>query len=118
MKKYLAILAVAIVGVGCESNTYEDLLDEEVPAGTITYNANVKSIIDANCVSCHSQGGTASFRLLTNYAEVKAAVENAGLLDRIQRQNGEPGLMPQTGRMPQDKINTILEWNAQGLPEN
>ena len=97
MKKYLAILAVAIVGVGCESNTYEDLLDEEVPAGTITYNANVKNIIDANCVSCHSQGGTASFRLLTNYVEVKAAVENAGMLDRIQRQNGEPGLCHKPG---------------------
>jgi uncharacterized membrane protein len=118
MKKYLAIIWVALLGISCESNTYDDLLEEEVPNANITYTANVKSIIDGNCTSCHAPGGAASFRPLTSYAEVKDAIQNTNLLDRIQKQNGEPGLMPQSGRMPQDKINTIVAWNAQGLPEN
>lgn len=61
---------------------------------------------------------TASFRPLTTYMEVKAAIENTDLLERIQRQNGQPGLMPQTGRMPMNNIDVILEWNMDGLPEN
>ena len=102
----------------CDSSTYESLEEPEIIVGKATYQANVKSIIDSNCVSCHSAGGTASFRPLTAYSEVRNAVLNTNLLDRIQRQNGEPGQMPQTGRMPQDKINTILQWNTDGLLEN
>ena len=102
----------------CDSSTYESLEEPEIIIGKATYQANVKSIIDSNCVSCHSVGGTASFIPLTAYSEVRNAVLNTNLLDRIQRQNGEPGQMPQTGRMSQDKINTILQWNTDGLLEN
>ena len=66
----------------------------------------------------HTPGGNAGFRPLTTYAEVKDAVQNTDLLDRIQRQNGENGIMPSTGRMSQNNINLILQWNANGLLEN
>lgn len=118
MKKYIILPLLAVGLLSCESHTYEDIEDTAPVTDTVTYNANAKSIIDANCVSCHADGGAASFRPLTTYAEVKDAVENAGLLDRIQRQNGEDGIMPQTGRMPQNNIDIILQWNADGLLEN
>lgn len=117
-KIYLSTAVLALVLFSCDSHTYEDIQEEIIIEGDVTYDANVKSIIDANCVSCHSDGNAASFRPLTNYEEVKDAVQNAGLLDRIQMQNGEPGLMPQTGRMPQSKIDVILQWNEDGLLEN
>jgi len=78
----------------------------------------VKTIIDGNCVSCHSSGGTASFRPLTTFAEVKAAVENSGLLGRIQKQTGQSGIMPQGGRMSQSNIDLVVKWNTDGLKEN
>lgn len=111
-----AFLAMALFS--CDSHTYEEISEEIVIEGDVTYNANVKSIIDANCVSCHSNGNVAAFRLLTNYNEVKNAVENGGLLERIQLQDAEPGVMPQTGRMSQAKIDVILQWNQDGLLEN
>lgn len=116
--KYMAVLIMVIALYSCESNTYEDLQDNPVVEGDVTYEQHVKPIIEANCLSCHGSGGISSFRPLGTYAELKDAVQNTNLLDRIQRQNGEPGLMPQTGRMPQANIDLILEWNMDGLLEN
>jgi len=120
MKKYIYIPLAVLALYSCESQTYAEIEADVPPVDTLTvttYAANVKAIIDNNCVSCHSEGGTASFRYLTTYDEVVDAVQNAGLLNRIQLQNGEPGQMPSTGRMPQGNIDIILQWNTDGLIE-
>lgn len=117
--KYLGVALLALFLYSCDSNTYTEIEEKQpVIEGKVTYNANVKTIIDNICTSCHSANGTASFRPLTTYAEVKEAVETAGLLDRIQLENGEPGLMPQGGKMPQSRIDLILKWKEDGLLEN
>lgn len=131
MKKIIALTVLLVTLAGCsDSDTYQDIekpTDTGTPPGTgtgtdpvttISYTKNIKPIIDANCVSCHQSAGSASFRLLTTYAEVKAAVENAQLLDRIQLQNGQQGIMPQGGRMSQTNIDLIIKWNTDGLKEN
>ncbi|KRD07333.1 hypothetical protein ASE21_17725 [Flavobacterium sp. Root901] len=116
MKKYIFLSGILFSLFSCESNTYESLEEQEVVTGPVTYNANAKAIIDANCIACHASGGT--LKPLETYAEVKDAVLNTNLLDRIQRQNGTTGQMPKSGRMSQDKINIILQWSADGLLEN
>lgn len=117
MKKYICVCVAVYVISSCETVTYEDVQPSFVITGTVTYNVHVKNIISTYCLNCHSMGGVASFRPLTTYDEVKDAIQSTNLLDRIQRQNGESGQMPQTGRMPQDKINTIIQWNSDGLVE-
>ncbi len=117
MKKLIYLPMAAFALISCDSHTYDEIEEEVVIDGPVTYNANVKAIIDNNCVVCHNDAGQASFRPLTTYAQVKAAVQEAGLLDRIQLQNGESGVMPSTGRMPQSNIDVILQWNADGLLE-
>ncbi|MCW4469768.1 cytochrome c [Flavobacterium sp. MFBS3-15] len=109
---------MAVTLFSCESNTYEDLEEDILFEGPITYNGQIKSIISANCLSCHGSDGISSFRPLGTYAELKDAVQNTDLLDRIQRRDGEQGIMPQTGRMPQGSIDLILQWNTDGLQEN
>jgi hypothetical protein len=118
INKYIMASFFIMALCSCESNTYEDLLENEVIEGDVTYEQHIKPIITANCLSCHGEGGVSAFRPLGTYADLKDAVQNTNLLDRIQRQNGEPGQMPQTGRMPQYKIDLILQWNADGLIEN
>jgi hypothetical protein len=55
---------------------------------------------------------------LVTYENVKQAVLSRGLLDRISRNNGEEGLMPNGGpRMPQNNIDLINAWSAGGLLE-
>jgi len=124
MKKTIALTILLASLASCSnSDTYEDIAtppDTGTPPVTtpvVTTYSTIKTIIDNNCVSCHSDGRTASFRLLTNYAQVKAAVENAGLLNRIQLQNGQQGIMPQGGRMSQANIDLIKKWNTDGLKE-
>jgi uncharacterized membrane protein len=127
MKKAFALTILLASLASCsDSDTYQDVSTPTTttpgtgttPGTTISYTKDVKSIIDGNCVSCHSSGRSAAFRPLTTYAEVKAAVESAGLLSRIQLQSGQQGLMPQGGRMSQTNIDLIVKWNTDGLKEN
>lgn len=125
MKKAIAFTILLSALTSCSgSDTMEDIETTPDTPGTgtstttVTYTKNVKSIIDGNCISCHSSGRSAAFRPLTTYAEVKAAVENTNLLSRIQLQNGQQGIMPQGGRMSQTNIDLIIKWNTDGLKEN
>ena len=124
MKKTIALTILLAALTSCsDSDTYQDI---ETPpetgnppaTTTISYTKNVKAIIDANCISCHQTGKSAAFRPLTTYAEVKTAVENTNLLNRIQLQNGQQGIMPQGGRMSQANIDLIVKWNTDGLKDN
>lgn len=116
MKKYIYLSGIILSLYSCESTTYESLQEPAVIVDKVTYTANVKSIIDQNCIGCHASGS--GIRPLETYDQVKDGILNSDLLDRIQRQNGMSGQMPKAGRMPQDKINTILKWNTDGLLEN
>ncbi len=122
MKKSTILFSTLFLGTilvsSCTNDSSADLsgigdLDE------VTYTNTVKSIIDNNCISCHAgtpiNGAPMS---LTTYENVKQAVLNRGLLNRISRAQGEPGMMPNGGtRLPQAVINQVQEWANQGLNE-
>ncbi|TCN53054.1 cytochrome c [Flavobacterium circumlabens] len=126
MKKLIALTLLMAAFASCsDSDTYQDIETPPTtgtpnpdPVAVSSYTKNAKSIIDANCIGCHQSGRSAAFRPLTTYAEVKAAVENGGLLNRIQLQTGQQGIMPQAGRMSQANIDVIVKWNTDGLKEN
>ena len=47
------------------------------------------------------------------------SVLNSNLIDRISRNDGADGLMPQGGpRLSQDLINIIIQWELDALLEN
>jgi len=55
---------------------------------------------------------------LTTYENVKDAVLNGGLLDRISREQGASGIMPvEANRLPQATIDKISQWAQNGQPE-
>lgn len=115
--KYL-FYSVFLFSIGCSTNSEDDLTNPVV-LNTTKYLQDVKPIIDNNCNSCHgatpSNGAPMS---LVTYAQVKEAVQNRGLLDRISRTQGAPGMMPNLGtRLPQATIDLIIDWNTDGLLE-
>lgn len=112
MKKCIYIISAVVLLIACESRTYEEISDNTPITEEVTYNKDVKPIIDANCVSCHSPGAQA----LTNYMEVKNNIDN--IIDRISRPNGDPLKMPQGGSLSPTQINIITKWKADGLSEN
>lgn len=89
------------------------------PAGSVTYEKDVKSIIDNNCIVCHAavpQNG-APISLVT-YNQVKDAVLKRSLIIRISLENGNNVLMPKGGpRLPQQTIDIVKQWEKDGLFE-
>ncbi|MCJ7933393.1 MAG: hypothetical protein MUW56_07065 [Chryseobacterium sp.] len=110
---YLLILSSAALLHSCDSRTYEDISDNKPITLPVKYTADVKPIMDNNCIGCHSAG---SFKPLTTYDQVKANID--GIIDRIQRPNGDPEKMPKGGSISAAQINIFIKWKANGLTEN
>lgn len=106
----------------CATDSIEDLLEPSVlePENPVNYTENIQSILTNNCTFCHSDPPVNGAPIsLTTYDQVVNAVVNSNLIDRISRQDGEAGAMPLGGpRLPQNLINLIIQWEADGLLEN
>ncbi len=113
MKKVVYTALLAITAIACESRTFDDISDHTPIAEEVKYTANVKAILDNNCVSCHS---ASSFKPLTTYKDVRNNID--GIINRIQRPNGDPLKMPPGGSLSQTQINTFIKWKADGFVEN
>ena len=121
MKKIIYILSFTVLTLfSCSNNSEDDLIDTTTinEEEKITYNADIKSIIDNNCVFCHDNppvnGASTSlvtFQNVSNQANV--------ILNRITLQAGEGGAMPLGGpRLPQTSIDLFDQWINDGLLEN
>jgi mono/diheme cytochrome c family protein len=118
VKKITTLLGLSLILCGCANDSPDDLANFE-PVANVTYNENVKTIFNNNCIICHgtipANGAPMS---LTTYALVKDAIMNRPLIDRISRPQGAPGMMPNGGiRLPQNQIDLIIQWKDQGLQE-
>ena len=111
LRKGFLLLSITFFLSSCLKNVEESTnLEEEVDAcADITFSANVKPIIDANCIQCHGTGG--NFPNLTSYntisgnsASVKAAVASRR--------------MPQGSSLAQDQIDAIVCWVENGALDN
>lgn len=101
----------------CSNTSTSDLTEPTGIVENVTYSTNIKPIIDANCISCHSNPPTnyAPMPLIT-YDLVKNAVQNRSLINRISRNEGETELMPYGGpKLPQSKIALFIKWQEQGF---
>ena len=113
------VLPIGLLFLSCTNSSPVDLVDNTTfPVGEkITYINKVKATIDNNCVRCHgvvpSNGAPMS---LVTYEEVKQAVLELGLIDRLNKPEGDFLLMPQGGpKLPSTKINEIIQWQTDGL---
>lgn len=114
--KFSAVVLSLSALISCETKTFEDISENTPVPDLVTYNKDVKTIIQNNCVVCHSATGSNPYFPLTDYTAAKNAIDN--ILDRIQRANGDPLKMPQGGTLSPDHINIIKKWKADGLLEN
>ena len=114
--KFIYIISILLF-YGCSNESTSDLT-ESVPE-KVSYSRDVKPITDANCIPCHNNPplNGAPMSLLTKL-QVQDAIVNRGLLDRISRPQGAPGMMPNGGtRLPQSSIDIIRKWKTDGFLE-
>ena len=118
MRRILYFLSPILLLSSC-TNVSEDDLIESTPLPTfVTYEANVKTIIDNNCIGCHANPPVNGAPIsLVTYIDVRNAVENSSLIERISTQD-LGFVMPFGGpRLPQNLIDIVVQWELDGLLE-
>lgn len=117
----IVLLALASISItSCSNDSESDLLD--LPDGNpdngdlVTYSNDVKSIIDGNCLGCHSSPSRngAPFALI-NFSQVSSRANS--ILTAMSRANGTPAAMPPSGKLPQATIDIIDQWIKDGTQE-
>ena len=82
---------------------------------TVTYDTDVKAIIDNNCISCHVTNGQASFLPLVNYTQVRRSAESGTLIESM---NDVVDPMPKSGLLSAQTRAVIDAWKVDGFLEN
>ena len=81
----------------------------------VTYNADVKNIIDTNCIGCHGASNPQAGLSLVTYQQVRTAAENGNLIFRM---NNQTNPMPPSGTLSANVRAIIDAWADDGFPEN
>ena len=121
----LFLLSTTVILIISCSKASEDKLSTPTPgSGTgcdtvnMTYSADVVPILQANCYSCHGNGGNSGGVNLDTYENVKAEAADGSLLGTITHASGYAA-MPLGGSQLSDcDINTIKDWINNGMLNN
>ena len=125
MKNILALL-IAFVALSlvnsCSYDNEEHLYGIQIcDTLSMSFESDIAPIINEHCTSCHG-GETPSAGLsLMNYNELIVSANddtNSGIINRIQRTEGEVGAMPTTYRLSHCQIEYIKAWVNQGALNN
>ncbi|WP_372946133.1 hypothetical protein [Muriicola sp.] len=120
MKKVITVLLIGamVFAVGCSKSDNSEgapMDDPNDDPTALSYQSDIRPIIQGNCLSCHGNPPTQNAPMsLTTLNEVKSAIQNRGLLSRI---NSTTNPMPPNGLMPQTARALISEWANQDFPE-
>lgn len=94
----------------------QNLTCDDCDTVNLTYSNRIQTIITQNCLSCHGATNPNAGRSLTNYTEVKEAMLNTAMLNRIKGASGVP-VMPPAGRMNDCNVRSIEKWFNEGMIE-
>ena len=84
---------------------------------SITYAKSIHPIMMSQCAiaGCHVSGGSGPTNF-TTYAGVKADADNGKL--KLRMIDGNPSMMPLTGKLPDAMISKVQCWLDSGAPNN
>ena len=96
---------------GCEKNVEEDLEDktEDCTEVETYYTENVAPILESNCTGCHSGPTPTAGLSLDSYSVVFIAIKSGEVGDRVNRDQGTNGFMPNGGTKLSDANLEILQ---------
>ena len=112
LKKIINVaLFMCISFSGCEKNVEEDLEDKKDDCTEVEtyYTENVAPILESNCTGCHSGPTPRAGLSLDSYSVVFIAIKSGDVLDRVNRDQGTNGFMPNGGTKLSDANLDILQ---------
>ncbi len=113
---FLCLFVVTTFFTGCYYDN-EEYLYGTCDTTNVTFSKDIKPIMDANCINCHS-GGSID---LTNYNGVKAKVTDSTLYKSISYSYSGANSsknMPSAGKLDDCSINKVKAWIDQGAINN
>lgn len=126
MKKLIFVLLIAIIATmaGCYYDSEEALyptVSTTCDLSNVTFSSTVKPILQASCLSCHSNSKAASSGAgikLENYADVVASAGNGQLMGAINHSNGYVAMPQGGGKLTDCEISKIQKWIDNGKLNN
>ena len=110
VKLVIRIFPVALVYFfGCENNVADDLDQNPTDCAVVEayYEESVAPILTQNCIGCHSGSSPSGGLNLDDYTSVRGGMID--VLDRVNREEGSSGFMPQVGSKLTDAELSILQ---------
>ncbi len=83
----------------------------------VTYSVTISTILQNNCLGCHSQNSPSAGVILEGYDNVKPYTTNGSLYGVVSYATGFTG-MPASGKMSACNIALIKKWVDAGAPNN
>lgn len=116
MKKLFVIsglIATAVLFYNC-SGSKKASASKPVP---FTYDANVKTAIEANCSPCHLPAKGGNKKSYDNFANTKADIDE--IIRRIELNPTDRGFMPFRGKakLSDSTIAVFKKWKEEGMLE-
>ena len=79
---------------------------------------DITPILQANCYSCHGNGNSDGGIVLDNYTSLKSHAVSGELKGAVTHASGYVGMPYLKPQLDTCTINKILDWIAQGAPNN
>ena len=117
-KIFISIAVLTCILSACR---YDVQPNETCDTSNVTYSNTITSIINAyGCTSssCHGGNNPQAGIRLTDYAGVKAKIDDGRLWGAINHQSGFIPMPENAGKMSQCDINKIKVWIDAGAPNN
>ena len=107
-----ALVATAIIFYNCHGSK-----KAHAAVPKLTYDGNLKAVIEANCSPCHI-AGKGNKKPYDNYANVQTDIDE--MIRRIDLNPTDRGFMPfkKTAKLPDETIAVFKKWKADGLLEH
>jgi mono/diheme cytochrome c family protein len=117
MKKiFLVIVCISFI-VACKTSktaTTAPIAELPCPKMLYSYNAHIKTIIDANCAGCHQGKRPAHGIDLASYENVKVATTKPSFLGSINHEKGFDKMPAGHAKLDDATIRTIKCWISSG----
>lgn len=126
MKFFSKLLLVVLVSLvtGCFYDNEETLygqVNTTCDLSNVTFAASVKPILQASCLSCHSNSNASSSGggiRLQDYADVKTQAKNGKLMGTVKHASGYQQMPLGGGKLSDCEINTLQKWIDNGTLNN
>ncbi len=111
-------LSISIGFNSCKEKEDDTKKEEPTACSTVTYTANIKTLVDNTCVGCHGTTSPSGNISLVTYDNVKQAAMNGKLIDAINHKAAAKAMPPApAAKLSQATLDLFDCWKTNNFKE-